>query len=302
LVDGIYVINKSSNIPIFTNSFSNESDTQSDLLGGLMSAIISFGEHLQIGQITNFDSTDHRVVITNSDKNILAIAYNPLEHNIQDPHSLAGYLLEIFESKFPEVKNEELPTELNTDDFTGILTKTMQLNEFPFYYKTLNWAQKEFGGELYTRQDQFTSDNDQAIIDIVLDRGTREQKGLLDRITDKIVGEDFSKDIVYIKVIDGQAGRGEIEEFFNLCSTFGRRRKKENKPSYFPSIAVVVARSYSPTVPRIFDKLSKKGESHILTPKAAPDIAKRMNRPPKSHQCSIQCWKWEGQYPDLIYE
>jgi hypothetical protein len=108
--------------------------------------------------------------------------------------------------------------------------------------------------------------------------------------------------VVYIKVIDGQAGSGEIKEFFDLCSTFGRRRKKENKPSYFPSIAVVIAKSYSPTVPRLFEKLRKNGRYHILTPIAAPGIAKKVNKPPKSHQCLIQCWKWEGQYPDLIFE
>ncbi|MFX0051102.1 MAG: hypothetical protein ACFE8U_07385 [Candidatus Hermodarchaeota archaeon] len=303
MVDGVYVIHQSSSIPIYSKMFDNSSLTSvgDDLVAGLMSAIIKFGEHIQIGQITNFDSAEHRVVVASSNNNILAVVLDPRKHRIQDPHSLSAYLLEEFEKRFPELKEESLPTEINTREFNDIVTKVIDLNVLPFFYNVVTWANKEFGGEVFVRQEQFTSDEKSVIIDIVLDRGEKP-KHLMDRITDRIIGKDFSRDTAYVKVIEGQAGSGEISEFFKLCSTFGRRRGNDDVPSYFPSLAVVVAQSYSPTVPRIIDSLQKKNGKHILVPEAAPRIAKMIKQPPKSHQCYVQLWKWDQQYPDLVYE
>lgn len=304
MVSGIYILNKETSIPLYSVPITKDgfNPNNGDLVSGLMGAIVKFSEHIQIGQITNFDTQEHKIIVASSASNILSLVYDQKRQSIRDPHYLAAYLLDEFERKYPELRDSEPPVDFDTTGFDKIISDALSLNMLPFFYNVVKWAKKEYGGEPLLHQQAYTENEEPVVIDIMLDRGNRDIKGILDRVASRVIGEDFSKDIIYIKVVDGQAGAGEIREFLNMCSAFGRRRGHDSIPSYFPSIAVVVARSYSPTVPRIFAELQNNGDAHYLIPEAAPRIAKSINKPPKSHQCLIQCWQWDKQYPDLVYE
>ncbi|MFW9993794.1 MAG: hypothetical protein ACFFD4_17245 [Candidatus Odinarchaeota archaeon] len=304
MVNAIYIVNKFSGTPVYTKTIDESSSISVDdsLVGGFVSAITQFAEHLQIGNITKFDTANHEVVVLNSPFSILAIVFDPLGQKIRDPHSLAGFLLEEFERRYPELDEKQIPTQFDTSEFDDIVDKNINQGQMPFFYRVMEWSKKEFSGEIYVRQEQFTADEKPVIIDLILDRGEKTDKDLLGKITDRITGEDFSRDVVYVKIIDGLAGSGEIKEFFETCATFGRRRQKEDAPSYFPTIGVVVAKSFSSTVPRIFESYRDKGNRHYLIPKATPRISRVINRPPKNYRCHVQCWKWEKQYPELVYE
>lgn len=302
MVEAVYVINKESGIPLYHKSYSNNTTIEEGLLGGFISAIANFGKDVKIGNIKSFDTDENRLVLVGSEDKILAVIYDPTKDNNLDVYSLAGILIEEFNKSFPSLKGNIPAERINTLEFDSTIETVLSSKKKPFFYEVMEWAKKEYGGELFIRQNQFTKDEQSIVIDIVLDRGKMKTSGLVDKISSKIIGEDFSKDVVYIKVIDGIAGSGEAKEFFNACKTFGRRRSEKQIPSYFPTIAGIVAKDYSPTFERILRDLNKKDEKYILIPEAAPRIAKMINRPPKTHQCQIQCWKWATSYPELVYE
>ena len=301
MVEAVYIINRNSGIPLYHKSFSNQ-PVEEGLMSGWISAISNFGNDIKIGNIKSFDTDSNRVTIVTSDDKLLAVLYDPTKEANLDSHSFAGLLIDEFDKAFPQLKGSSVPPELQTTVFDDTLDSFIKAKKKPFYYQTIEWAKKEFGGDLFIRQKQYTKDETPFVVDIVLDRGEMKNSGLIDKLTNKIVGEDFSKDVIYIKVVDGQVGSGEAKEFLEACRTFGRRRSKEDTPSYFPTVAVIIAKDYSPTFSRILENYNKKDGKYILTPEAAPRIAKMINKPPKTHRCYIQCWKWDGDYPDIIYE
>ena len=307
MVKAVAIISKNSGLPLYSRSFGADVlNMDESLLGGLISAVVSFGESLQIGRLTNFDTATYKMLVSCSAYHIVTLLFNHKDDPLPEAHSVAGQLIDEFEHSFPQLLVGPPPREFDTHGFDLVVDKILSVNKKngkPFYYKALEWAKKEFGGEPLLHQQQYNHEEVPISIDLVMDRGERKEKGFLDIVAEKIIGEDFKRDMTYIKVIDGQAGGGEVKEFLKSCSTFGRRKKAESGSSTaFPSMAVIVAKSYSPTVERFIETLPKKGKNHVLMPEAAPSIAKLVNMPPKSHQCLVQCWLWDKEFPELIME
>ncbi|MFX0063535.1 MAG: hypothetical protein ACFFC7_15280 [Candidatus Hermodarchaeota archaeon] len=114
--------------------------------------------------------------------------------------------------------------------------------------------------------------------------------------------KSFSEEVTFVKLIDGTARRGEIKDFLDLLTTYGRlrtRKAEEEEFPYFPAKAAIIARDYSPTVQEEIDKLPKhKTKTAIPGTHIAFDASMV-----SSAKCFIELWKWhDDKYPELVHD
>lgn len=332
MLHSVILIHKKSGVCLFGKNYTLDFD--SVLFSGFLTAVQSFAEDLKIGRLTNFITND-KVILISTSEDVVASLIIDLEDSVDDWLDKAYEIAE----RFQEMYNEELSAfsgNISTfEEFSEEVSKILESEEKNLMLEVAKWAKKEFGGELQVNALLTPRKNKQPLkIDILLDRGDIDFR----KIQDKIALHRFQwlkKDLIFIRVIDGIVGRGEIKDFMESIQNFGGdnpeevetgifgRKKKSHKETksesenpeeiespeesesgifpFFPKMAVIVGRDFSSTVYDLSDKLYKnKNEKHFIQSKhlmIAPPIHKM-----DIFNCWVEYWKWQEPYPERIFK
>jgi len=172
--------------------------------------------------------------------------------------------------------------------------------------KVAKWAKKEFGGELQLNAVLLPREGAQKLkVDILLDRGEISPKKIQDKISLKRF-QALKKDIIFIKVVDGIVGRGEVKDFIEKVQQFGHLEidnLNENIFPYFPKMVVICGRDFSDTVYDLTNELYKvKNNKHYF-------LSKYLNIKLISQlgildtiNAWVEYWKWKEPYPERIFK
>jgi hypothetical protein len=298
-IEGIVIFGTESGIPLYSKMNEN---IEPSLFSGFITAIQNFSKEMALGGLSSF-MTDEKTVFLAARENIVTAIIAPVDSEFEDIFSLAYGLGEKFEEKY-EVRDEGGDVGIYRS-FDSVVDEYLQREEVPYLIRVANFARKEIGGEVSIRPKLKTREGKFETVDILVDYGDRTSKG---SFRDKMMQRHlkvFSTEVIFLKAIDGTAGRGEVMKFIESMKNYGTWRKEvDEMPDvfpYFPSKVVVIARDYSPTVfeglegwDRIDDKAYISADHLAFTfgAKIAPKVTK----------CFIELWKWhDDKYPERVF-
>ncbi|MFX0092661.1 MAG: hypothetical protein ACFFBD_12935 [Candidatus Hodarchaeota archaeon] len=290
-IEGLTIIDGNSGIPLFSKLETTIDDT---LFSGFLTAIRNFTRELSLGGLSSF-TTDEKIVYIVARKSVMVALIVAKQVPFEQIYSLAYTIGERFEEEYDLTSNIVETDEFK--EFSSVLEQIIHERDIPFLIRVAKFAQKEFGGKLSLQPQLKNRLGDTHKIDLVLDRGIKKG-GIVTKMARYV--KSFSEEVTFVKVIDGTAGRGEIKDFLDLLTTYGRlHTSKDDEFPYFPAKAAVVARDYSPTVKEEMNKLPKhKNKLAIPGIHIAPDA-----RMTASAKCFIELWKWhDDKYPELVQD
>ncbi|MHA1751515.1 MAG: hypothetical protein ACTSYZ_04020 [Candidatus Helarchaeota archaeon] len=300
MLHSVIIIKKDSGICLFSEK---ELDFDSTLFSGFLTAVQNFAENLKIGRLTSFVTNDKVVVISSSEQVIASLIVD-LEDNIDDWFSKAYIICEEFEKKY---NLEEWSGEIgNFEEFSEILKEIFKSEKKNFLVEVAKWAKKEFGGELQINALLSPEKGASKLkVDILLDRGELDISTIYDKLS-VFRFQGLKKDIIFIKVIDGIVGRGEIKDFIESVEQFGQMEideKDEEIFPYFPKMIVIVGREFSDTVFDLTDKLYRvKNKKHFIQSK---NLNLKLLGPIgklEIFNAWVEYWKWKEPYPERIFK
>jgi len=292
-IEAILIIDIKSGMPLFSKIDNEEIDDA--LVSGFISAITSFSKEMALGSLSSLITNEKTLYIVARQKILVALITSK-EQDFERVYSLGIKIAEAFEHKFPE--DITSPETEKYESFEKDLEEILKETQTPFIIKVAKFIKKEYGGELSITPILTTKTGKKVKIDIISDRGKKKPEHLRAKIVTKLF-KGFTEDVVFVKVIEGVAGKGEVQEFIELMQEFGIKKEEGQDTEvfpYFPSYCVIVAEDFSPTVKEYLDTLEKEdGKPYIpgthinrfASLKTAPDIEK----------CFIELWKWETPYP-----
>lgn len=299
-IDGIVIIDAVSGVPLFSKLTSIDST----LFSGFVTAIRSFSSELSLGGLSSF-TTEEKNIFLAARKRVVTAIIAPASSESKKIYSLAYKIGEAFEEMYEITETPDLE---KFKDFSEKLEEILKEKEVPLLLQAVEFAKKEFGGQVSIRPELKVGHGKTVVIDIVVDRGKKKAASILDKLVQKVWAA-FSEDITFIKVIDGVAGRGEVVDFIESLKSFGDESLRgfhENKGHvseefpYFPAQAAIIARDYSSTVFEEVEKLQRvDGKAYI--PGVHVTWGARGKRFPVSSKCFIELWKWKQDYPERVF-
>jgi len=297
-IEGIVIFGADSGIPLYSKM---KEEIEPSLFSGFITAIQSFTKEIALGGLSSFVTDEKRVYLAAREKIVTAIIA-PVDAVTEEIYSLAYVLGERFEQEYEifDGGNVEIYR-----GFEGVVNEYLQKKEVPFIIHIANFAEKEIGGDVSVRPRLKGRDGTYETVDLLVDYGDRTKKGSIrDRLIQKHLSV-FSEEIIFVKAVDGTAGRGEVIKFIESMKNYGIWRRDEEDMDgvfpYFPSRAIVVARDFSPTVfegLEKFDRIDDKACIHSdhLSFTFGSKIA------PKATKCFIELWKWhDDKYPERVF-
>jgi hypothetical protein len=299
MLHSVILINKASGVCLFNKNYTLDFDSQ--LFSGFLTAVQSFAEDLKIGRLTNFVTNDKTIILSASE-HVGASLILDLEDNIEDWFDKAYKIMEKFEEKY---NLSNFGGNVSAfQDFDEDLSKILASKEKDMMLEIAKWAKKEFGGELQLNVSLKPSKNKPSMkIDVLLDRGEIDKRKFHDKVALHKFGW-LKRDLIFIRVVDGIVGRGEIRDFMENLQNFGGEVPEETEADifpYFPKMAVIVGRDFSETVDDLNDRLYKaKGARHYIQSKhltVGPVIDKL-----DIFNCWVEYWRWKEPYPERIFK
>jgi hypothetical protein len=299
-IDGIVIIDAVSGVPLFSKL-----DTiDSTLFSGFVTAIRNFSSELCLGGLSSF-TTEEKNIFLAARKRVVTAIIAPANIEFKKVYSLAYQIGEAFEEMYALT---ETPDQEKFKDFSEKLEEILKEKEVPFLLQVVEFAKKEFGGEVSIRPELKLEHGKTIVIDIVVDRGKKKAEGVLNKLVQRVWAA-FSENITFIKVIDGVAGRGEVVDYIESLKSFGDESLRgfhDNKKvtseefPYFPAQAAIIARDYSPTVFEEMEKLQRV-EGKACVPGDHVTWGARGKRFPDSSKCFIELWRWKQDYPERVF-
>ena len=297
-IDGIVIIESESGIPLYSQV---KPSIPPELFSGFMKAIQNFSKDMALGGLSSFTTEENRVFLAARSEIDVALI-TPRDEETEAILSLAFQIGEAFETQYPEPATIDIS---RYERFGDVVEKIIQRNVQPFLVQVAMFAQKEMGGKISVQPLLMTQDGDNVQIDVVVDFGERRDKGGIGGRIIHSRTKAFSKELTFIKAVDGTAGRGEVLEFIETVQRFGtthRAKGEEGSFPFFPARAAVVARDFSPTVFEELEKLEKTKGKTFVAPSYAPRPF-RHKRSPILLKCLIELWKWnDDKYPERVFD
>ncbi|MFW9919593.1 MAG: hypothetical protein ACFFED_08340 [Candidatus Thorarchaeota archaeon] len=297
-LEGVVIFGAESGIPLFSKM--NES-IEPSLFSGFVSAIQNFSKEMALGGLSSFVTDEKTVFLAAREKTVTAIIA-PLDSDFDEVYSLAYTLGEKFEEKYEVVEGGEVGIYRS---FDTVMTELLQRKEIPFLIRVANFARKEIGGDVSVRPRLKTRSGTYDTVDLLVEYGEKSKRGgIRDRLIQKHL-RVFSEEVIFVKTVDGTAGKGEVMKFIESMKNYGTWRREEETMDdvfpYFPSRAVIVARDYSPTVFEGLEGLDRiDSKSYIAPDHLFPTFGTKMA--PKTTKCFIELWKWhDDKYPERIF-
>ncbi len=289
--DGIIIIDAYSGIPLFSK-IKNIDDT---LFSGFITAIRKFSEELSLGSLSSFSTDEKHIFLVAREKIVVAIITD-IKIEFQKIYSFASKLAYKFEDKYDLENVSEVSI---FDEFISDLNEIENEKTIPFKVKVAEFVSKEMGSKIGLDVNLNGNDGNEHTIDIIVDNGQKSVGRLRDKRLRKMVSA-FSSDIIFVKIIDGTAGKAETIDFINSMKLFGAKSDEKDVFAYFPSKAVIIAKEYSPTVIEELKNYPKKQNRIFI---AGSHITQKSNLKisPDSSKCFIELWQWfDDKYPERI--
>jgi len=301
MLHAIIILEKSSGLCVFSENYTIDFD--STLFSGFLTAIQNFTENLKIGTLTSFITNDKAIVISASDYVSVALIID-LDDDVDEWFDKAYEIGQRFEEIYDMENWKGSLAEFN--GFKDELKKLLVKKEENYLLAVAKWAKKEFGGEIRVNAILKPRKNKPKLkVDILLDRGDIDPRNLPNKLYLKRF-QGLKKDLIFIKVVDGIVGRGEIKDFIEQVQEFGHfelEQVEEDIFPYFPKMVVIVGRDFSDTVKDLESTLYKvKNNKHYiqskyLNLKVVGQLAKT-----ELFNAYIEYWKWDTPYPIRIFK
>ncbi|MBD3228272.1 MAG: hypothetical protein GF329_08780 [Candidatus Lokiarchaeota archaeon] len=302
MLNSVIILKNDSGVCLYSNNY--ELDFDSTLFSGFLTAVQNFAENLKIGRLTNFITNDKIIVLTSTENVVVSLIID-LKDNEEEWMGKAYTIAEKFEEKY-DLENWTGDISLFRG-FTEDLDEILESEEEILLMDVAKWARKEFGGELQVNAVlRPRKDIPKMKVDIVLDRGEIEPSKLHNKLSLKRF-EGLKRDIIFIKLVDGIVGRGDIKDFIQDIQEFGLENIDEAGEEifpYFPKMAVIIGRDYSSTVKDLEDELySKKNDKHFIQSKYLKlNMFPAPLRKFEVFNCFIEYWSWKKPYPKRIFK
>ncbi|MHA1268911.1 MAG: hypothetical protein ACTSPY_03920 [Candidatus Helarchaeota archaeon] len=295
----VIIINKISGVCLFSEK---ELDFDSALFSGFLTAVQNFAENLKIGSLTSFITNDKIIVISSGEYAIVSLIVD-LEDNADEWFNHAYTIV----TKFEEIYDlEKFSGDVGQfKSFSEELKKILRQKEESFLLKVARWAKKEFGGELQLNTVLVPrKGSPQLKVDILLDRGDIDPEKLHNKLSIQRF-QGLKKDIIFIKLVDGIVGRGEVKDFIEAITEFGNTEIDESSEvfPYFPKMIVIVGRDFSDTVDDLTEKLYRvKNKKHFIQSKYLNLKVLGPLGKLEIFNAWVEYWKWKEPYPERIFK
>lgn len=299
-LDGLTIIEAASGLPLFSKLQPTLDET---LFSGFLSAITSFTKELSLGGLSSFTTDEKHVYLVAREKIVVAV----IAATSVDPqpiYSLAYHVGVAFEDSYKDKLTSGVKETTIFEEFDATLTEILNKGQVPFIIQVAEFARKEYGGKVAVQPQLKQADGVEVTLDLVVDRGEKSGGSIRDKIVKRHF-KAFSADVTFLKVVDGTAGRGEVEEFLEQTQKFGFREavgEEDDRFPYFPNRAVVVAKAFSTTVFESLEQLQRQeGKAYIAGTHIIPTAKLRAS--PKTFRCFVEVWKWnEASYPERVFK
>ena len=297
-LDGILIMHSESGLPLFA-----QLDQKIDevLFSGLLTAIKSFINELSLGGLSSFSTDEKNFYLTGREKITTCLISNK-QLEFKDVYALSLQIGSQFENKFEnEISNQIDVSYFKSfeKDLQNILDKD---RDIPFIIRVAEFVKKEFGDNISYNPKLKNNNGKYITIDLLVDNGEKIS-GFKNKVATKF-HKSFSKETIFIKSVDGVAGRAEVKQFLDLSQTFGGRFSGSSDPevyNFFPRKMVVVAKEFSPTVFEDLKTLKKHNNKSFIPASHILPTASAHSAPEPMH-CYVECWQWQNSgYPKLIF-
>ncbi len=294
-IDGVIVLDKKSGIPLFSNL---NGDIEPELFSAFVAAVGHFAQDLAIGSLTSFTTEDKTVFVAQRERTITALVI-PRSIEFQENYSLAHEIGERFEEQY---RIPTRPQPEDYQDFKKTVEQFLRNRRYPFLRRVASYAQKRFGGEVTLRPQLMRRDGSEAVVDILVD-SCKKRTGLNGDSSNELGVLALSQDVTFFKVIDGEAGRGEVLDFMDAAGDFGIGIMKRGELTiipYPPARVVIVARDFAPTAIEEVRSLPRHEGTPFLDLSGAYKGV-RIRGVPKEVRCAVELWMWhDDSGPEVL--
>jgi hypothetical protein len=296
-VEGVVIFDAKSGIPLFSKL---DKGIDPSLFSSFITAARHFSSELSLGGLSSFSTEEKVIFLATRGKTITALI-SPKTQEFQETYELACELGDQFENRY-EVNDESAAKDYL--GFTPVVNEILKKVENPFLRRVADFVYEEYGGEISInpRLMRRNGADVEGLVDIVLRKGGKEQDNDKDISLDKLF-ELLSKNFIFIKVIDGIAGRANIMDFVDSVSGFGTRIWSKGELEfipYLPTNAVIVARTYSDSAYEYIERLPSSGDT-IYIDSTHAFVGSILKKIPKDTMCELDLWRWrDSAIPEKI--
>lgn len=287
-VEGVVIFDAKSGIPLFSKL---DKGIDPSLFSSFITAARHFSSELSLGGLSSF-STEEKVIFLAARAKTITALISPKSQEFQETYELACELGDQFENRY-EVNDG--PSAKEYLGFTPIVNEILKKVENPFLRRVADFCYDQYGGEISInpRLMRRNGADVEGLVDIVLRKGGKEQDNHKDSSLDKL-SELLSKNFIFVKVIDGIAGRANIMDFVDSVSSFGTRVWVKGKLEfipYLPTNAVIVARTFSDSAYEYIERLPSSVDKIFIDGTHA-FVGSVLKKLPKETSCELDLWRW----------
>jgi hypothetical protein len=296
-VEGVVIFDARSGIPLFSKL---EKGIDPSLFSSFITAARHFSSELSLGGLSSFTTEEKVIFLAARGKTITALI-TPKSQEFQETYELACELGDQFENRY-EVHDR--PSSKEYLGFTPVVNDILKKVENPFLRRVADFVYDEYGGEISInpRLMRRTGADVEGLVDIVLRKGGKEADNHKDMSLDKL-SELLSRNFIFVKVIDGIAGRANMMDFVDSVTSFGTRVWVKGKLEfipYLPTDAVVVARTFSDSAFEYIERLPSS-EDIICIDGTHAFVGSKLKKIPKDTTCKLELWRWrDSALPERV--
>jgi hypothetical protein len=296
-VEGVVIFDSKSGVPLFSKL---EKGIDPSLFSSFITAARHFSSELSLGGLSSFTTEEKVIFLAARGKTITALI-TPKSQEFQETYELACELGDQFENRF-EVNDK--PSSKEYMSFSPIVNEVLKKVENPFLRRVADFVYEEYGGEIWInpRLMRRNGADVEGLIDIVLRKTGKEREDRKDMSLESL-SELLSKNFIFVKAIDGVAGRSNIMDFVDSVSSFGSRVWVKGKLEfipYLPSNAVVVARTFSDGAYEYIERLPSSNDI-IRIDGTHAFVGSTLKKIPKETTCKLDLWRWrDSAFPERV--
>lgn len=288
-IEGVVIFEANSGIPLYSRM---KGKTDPSLFSGFVSAIGHFSKELRFGGLSSFTTEEKVIYLAPREKTITALIA-PKKKEYQVAYSLANELGRRFEEN---LEIPRVPQPMEYDSFASVADEFLTRMRNPFVSEVSSFVNGQYEGEVLVKARLFKRDGSQGVVDLLVDTSATKER-------EASSTDLFGANYIFVKVSESVIGRVQMIDFMDSLDGYGVRvmdRKGLGFRPYFPSRAVVVARSFDEGALQFVERFPKHNDTryidgtHIYAGLKMKDV-------PKESRCYVDLWRWrEDSAPELL--
>jgi len=283
-IEGVVIFEADSGVPLYSKM---KGKTDPTLFSSFVTAIGHFSKQLKFGGLSSF-TTEEKVIYLAPRKKTITALIAPKKKEYEIAYSLANELGKRFEEGLDDSSTSQSE---EYDEFEKIADEFLKKIQNPFVGQVINFVQEKYGGEVSIDARLFKRDGGQGVVDILIDTSSKDEGSTNGASL-------FGTHYIFVSVTEGALGRIQLIDFMDSLERFGVRFMVKDEfvfRPYFPSRAVLVARSFEQEALQFLERYTKKGKTfvdgaHIFAGLKMKDI-------PKDTRCFVDLWQWHEDAP-----